>query len=82
MKKTTKYRPAPASLTKEIADSKIVEDFLPPPEELFLNEAVEKITINLSKSSILFFKNKAKELRIPYQQMIKKVVDIYARKYA
>lgn len=55
----------------------IVKDFLPPPEELVRNEATEKVTIALSSESLIFFKKKAKKLGVPYQRMIRNLIDEY-----
>ena len=56
-----------------------VEDFLPSPEELALKDETVKITISLSKSSIHFFKKKAKRYRTQYQKMIRRLLDEYTR---
>jgi len=39
-----------------IGKVKLVEDFLPSPEELVLKDETIKVTISLSKASIDFFK--------------------------
>lgn len=59
----------------------IVEDFLPPPEQLVLKEDTAKVTLALNKSSLKFFKAKAKELGVPYQRMIRNLIDEYASKH-
>ena len=56
-----------------------VADFLPSPEELALKDETVKITISLSKSSIHFFKKKAKHYHTQYQKMIRRLLDEYAR---
>jgi hypothetical protein len=45
----------------------VVRDFLPPPEELVLKPDSVKVTLNLSKTSIAFFKKQAKKHKTPYQ---------------
>jgi predicted DNA binding CopG/RHH family protein len=60
---------------------RVIKDFIPPPEELVLKEENVKVTIALKKSSIEFFKKKAKEHHISYQKMIRQVVDWYASHY-
>lgn len=60
----------------------LVNDMLPPPEELAFREKSERITINLSGSSLAFFRKRAREMNIPYQRMIKQVLDLYSQKYA
>jgi predicted DNA binding CopG/RHH family protein len=59
-----------------------IADFLPPPEELVTPEDTVKVTISLSKSSIEFFKQKAKQHHIKYQRMIRQLVDRYAVLYS
>jgi predicted DNA binding CopG/RHH family protein len=62
----------------EIGDFRIVEDFLPPPDELVLREDNLKVTLSLSRRSVEFFKQEAGKTRVPYQRMIRAVVDAYA----
>ena len=72
MKKKIKYTDEPIKL------GKTVKDFLPPPGELALKEKTVRVTINLNEDSINFFKKEAKKLGVPYQKLIRKVVDLYA----
>ncbi len=62
----------------EIGDVRIVEDFLPAPSELVLREDNVKVTLSLSRSSVEFFKREAGKARVPYQRMIRTLVDFYA----
>ena len=62
----------------EIGDVRIVRDFLPPPEELVLAEDNVKVTLSLTRRSLDFFKREAKQRRVPYQRMIRALVDDYA----
>ncbi len=64
-----------------IGKIKIIDDFLPPPQDLILKEETEKITIQLTKSSIEFFKKEAKKNHTHYQRMIRAVIDKYASHY-
>ena len=75
MKTKIKYTEEP------MGDLKIIKDFLPPPDQLVLKEDNVKVTISLKKTSIEFFKQQAKKHRIPYQKMIREVVDWYASHY-
>ncbi len=60
-----------------------VENFLPPPHELvFPDLPTVKVTIALNRSSIDFFKEKAKKHGTKYQRMIREVLDRYASRYA
>jgi hypothetical protein len=42
------YVEAPGSISKEIAEGEVIDDFLPPPEELVRKEPKVKITITLN----------------------------------
>ncbi|MBW2674230.1 MAG: CopG family transcriptional regulator [Deltaproteobacteria bacterium] len=64
-----------------MGDLKIVEDFLPSPDQLVLKEENIKVTISLKKSNIDFFKEEAKKHRTSYQKMIREVVDRYVSHY-
>jgi len=75
MKKKIKYADEP------MGELKVVKDLLPPPDRLVLKEDNVKVTISLKKSSIAFFKRQAKKHKIPYQRMIREVVDWYATHY-
>jgi predicted DNA binding CopG/RHH family protein len=56
----------------------LINDFLPKPEQLVLKEENVKITISLNRSSVDFFKQKAKEYHTSYQKMIRRLIDWYA----
>ena len=58
-----------------------VKDFLPPPDQLVFTKDTEKITIALTRSTIIYFKNLAKSHRTKYQKMIREVLDRYASHY-
>ena len=76
MSKIIKYTDEP------IGDIKIIEDFLPSPEELIFKEENVKVTISLTKESIEFFKAEAKKHHTQYQKMIRKLLDIYANNHS
>jgi len=57
---------------------KIVKDFLPPPEKLVLKDETVKVTLSLTKSSIDFFKEQAKQHHTQYQKMIRTLLDQYS----
>ncbi|MGD0518235.1 MAG: hypothetical protein ABSA26_11930 [Thermoguttaceae bacterium] len=67
--------------TSEPLEMEVVEDFLPPPEDLVLKEDTVKVTIGLSKPTVDFFKARAKRNRTQYQKMIRRLLDLYASKY-
>lgn len=56
---------------------KVIQDFLPTPEELVRREDTVKVTIALSKSSIAFFKREAEKHNTQYQKMIRRLLDAY-----
>jgi predicted DNA binding CopG/RHH family protein len=64
----------------EIGDVRVVKDFLPPPDQLVLREENVKVTLSLSRRSVDFFKRAAKKRRVPYQRMIRALVDAYAER--
>jgi len=75
MKQKIRYTDEPMNL------GKTVKDFLPSPDELASKEATVRITINLNKDSVEFFKEEAKKSGVPYQKLIRKIVDLYAEHY-
>ena len=64
----------------EIGEVRVIPDFLPPPEELVLRVPAVKVTLSLSEESIAFFKREAKKRRVPYQRMIRALVDSYVER--
>ena len=73
----TNYKNAPKEIAEAVESSEIIDDFLPPPEKLVLKEQSVRITLNLSADIVKFFKENAGKSGIPYQQMIKKILDNY-----
>jgi len=61
-----------------IGKIKVVNDFLPSPDELVLKEESVKVTLMLSKSSVDFFKHLAEQKHTQYQKMIRVLLDKYA----
>ena len=76
MKKKIKYT------DEKIGRVKIVKDFLPKPEELILKEKNVKVTLNLSKSSVDYFKKVAVKHGSQYQKVIRSLLDKYAEHYS
>ena len=64
----------------EIGRIRVIEDFLPSPDKLVLREDNVKVTLSLSQRSVSFFKRAAQKRRVPYQRMIRALVDAYAEK--
>jgi len=76
MKRTIKYTDEP------IGNVEIIDDFLPPPENLVFKEENVKVTISLTKDSIEFFKKEAKKHHTQYQKMIRNLLDVYAENHS
>jgi predicted DNA binding CopG/RHH family protein len=66
----------------EIGKVRIVEDFLPAPSRLVPRDDKVKVTLSLSRRSIDFFKREARSRRVPYQKMIRALVDHYVERQA
>ena len=62
----------------EIGKIRVVKDFLPPPDKRVARESNVKVTLSLSQRSVDFFKREAAKQRVPYQRMIRALVDAYA----
>jgi len=76
MKHTQKYTDEP------LGRLEVIDDFLPPPDQLVLKEDGVKITISLSKKSVDFFKAHAARSKVPYQRMIRSLLDTYADRHS
>jgi predicted DNA binding CopG/RHH family protein len=76
MKRTPRYT------DERLGRLEIIEDFLPPPDQLVLKEDGVKVTISLSKRSVEFFKSHAARSKVPYQKMIRSLLDNYADQYS
>ena len=81
MKKKTIYKDAPKDIADAINSSIRIKDVLPPPEKLVPKEELVRVTINLNKKSVSYFRKKAKKQGVPYQKMIKSVLDHYVSEY-
>ena len=66
----------------EIGRVRVIEDFLPPLADLVPREDNVKVTLSLSRRSLDFFKREARKRRVPYQRMIRALVDAYAERQA
>jgi predicted DNA binding CopG/RHH family protein len=74
-------RKTPIKYSKgEIGRIRVIDDFLPSPDALVLREDNVKVTLSLSQRSVEFFKRAAHQRRVPYQRMIRALVDAYAEK--
>ena len=75
MKKKIKYS------DKKIGKVEVVRDFLPAPQDLVFKEDTVKVTLNLSKSSVEFFKKMARKHGGQYQKIIRNLLDNYTSHY-
>ena len=64
-----------------IGEIKIVKDFLPPPEKLVFKRKNIKVTMALDVESVEFFKKQAARNHVPYQTMIRNLINTYVAKY-
>ena len=64
-----------------IGKIRIINDFLPRPEKLIVKPKSVKITITLSQDSVDFFKEIALKEHVPYQKLIRALLDQYATHY-
>lgn len=64
---------------EDLGEPKVIEDFLPPPEQLVFKQDSVKVTISLSKESVDFFKREAKKHHTQYQKMIRNLLDAYTQ---
>lgn len=76
MKRAIKYTNEP------LGRLEIIPNFLPPPDQLVLKDDGVKITLSLSKRSVEFFKAQAARSKVPYQKMIRNLLDTYAEQHS
>jgi uncharacterized DUF497 family protein/predicted DNA binding CopG/RHH family protein len=65
-----------------LGDLRVIQDFLPSPDELAFREEEVKITIALSKRSIEFFRTEAEKHDTQYQPMIRRLLDAYVEAHS
>ncbi len=63
--------------SNEPIEARIINDFLPSPEDLNLKEKKTKVTLTLTQKSLDFFKSSAKKHKGSYQAMIRRLIDYY-----
>ncbi len=76
MKEKIKYSDEPMGKVK------VIKDFLPSPGELAFREETVKVTLQLSRSSVEYFKKEAHIHHTPYQRMIRRLLDEYTTHHA
>lgn len=67
---------------EKIGRVEVVKDFLPKPEGLIFKQDNVKVTLNLSKSSVEFFKRIAKDRGSQYQKVIRTLLDAYSSHFS
>ena len=72
----------PQYIKEPLGRLEALADILPPPDQLVLKDDGVKVTPSLSKRSVVFFKAHAACSDVPYQKMIRSLLDGYARQYA
>ena len=75
MKNKIKYTDEPMD------DVQVVKDFLPSPDELAFREETVKVTLQLSRASVEYFKKEAQIHHAPYQRMIRRLLDEYTAQH-
>jgi predicted DNA binding CopG/RHH family protein len=79
MKKKTKYSKHFDGLKlKDLVQ--LPDDFLPSPEEFARARQTAKITIEIDEKTLEWFKQKASELKIKYQPLIRDVLKAYSER--
>jgi len=71
MRKRIKY-------TNEPMQFKIVEDFLPPPEQLVRRTRKVKVTLEVTEPTVELFRKKAGRSANGYRRMMEELLDFYA----
>lgn len=67
--------------TDEPIEAKVIDDFLPAPDQLVMKDDTVKVTLSLSRKSIDFFKAQADKNDVKYQVMIRSLLDHYSDHY-
>ncbi len=75
MSRKIKYTDEPIELGER------VKDFLPSPSKLVKRSEMVKVTLELTADSLKFFKEQAKRNRVPYQRMLRGLIDAYVERH-
>jgi predicted DNA binding CopG/RHH family protein len=84
MKKKIRYTDAPREIQKSMERAvDITEEFhakFPQfsPSALAAKKPTVKVTLTLGEDAVAFFKAQGKKMKVPYQRMIRNLVDRYA----
>ncbi len=66
---------------EDLGELRVIKDFLPSPAVLAKREKTVKVTLALTEATLDFFKNTARTHHIPYQKMIRCLLDEYKEKH-
>ena len=70
-KEKVKYTDEPMQVGSE------VNNFLPPPDQLVLRPKPVRVTLTLDADTVAYFKAEADRLAVPYQRMIRNLLNEY-----
>ena len=73
-KERVKYTDEPIQLGEE------VENFLPTPDKLVLRPKPVRVTLTLDADTVAYFETEAERLEVPYQRMIRNLLNEYKSK--
>lgn len=59
----------------------VVKDFLPPPSQLVRRVETVKVTSEFTRSSIDFLKKEARKAKVPYQRLLRALIDRYVEQH-
>ena len=59
----------------------VIDDFLSQPSQMVRKEDTVKVTSEYTRSSIEFLKKEAKKAKVPYQRMLRALVDKYVEQH-
>ena len=59
----------------------VIRDFLPPPSQLVRKVDTVKVTSEFTRSSIDFLKKEAKKAKVPYQRILRALLDRYVEQH-
>ena len=71
------YMKSKIKYSNEPIEARVINDFLPSPDELSLSDKKTKVTLTLTQKSLDFFKASAKKHNASYQAMIRRLIDYY-----
>ena len=84
MKRKIRYTDAPKEIQESMERGVDVTDWFHEnfpqfrPEALAANPPQVKVTLGLGRDAVEFFKAQGKKLKVPYQRMIRNLIDRYA----